>query len=150
MSGAGGWGSGCVNVEVRGQPRRTGSLLPPCGSKELDSGHQAWQHVSLPAEPSSAFSRIFAFCIILVILLLKKTIPSGIKCICLLPFLPRCAAMARWCLLLPWSLFPHFPPSLQLPQHMPFAILSSSLLILASLLQGSPSLFRPWQQLSAL
>lgn len=48
----------CVGVgmnacaEIRGQLAGTGSHLPPCRSCDLNSGHQAWWQVPLPAVPS--------------------------------------------------------------------------------------------------
>lgn len=39
------------HVEVRGQLVGINALLPPCGPVRSGSGHQARQHVSLPAEP---------------------------------------------------------------------------------------------------
>lgn len=32
------------HVEVTGQPTEVGPLPPTCGSQELNSDHQAWQH----------------------------------------------------------------------------------------------------------
>lgn len=40
-----------VHVAVRGQLIEISALLPPCGPVRSGSGHQAQQHVPLPAEP---------------------------------------------------------------------------------------------------
>lgn len=38
-------------VEVRGLPAKTASLLSPCGSRGLNSGHQVWQQAHLSCWP---------------------------------------------------------------------------------------------------
>ena len=42
----------CVCVCVCKQICRVGSFLPPCGSQESSSGHEAWHQVFIPTELS--------------------------------------------------------------------------------------------------
>lgn len=44
----------CAGVAVRGQPARVCLSIQLVGRRRSDSGHQTWQQVPVPAEPSSS------------------------------------------------------------------------------------------------
>lgn len=72
------WGGGAcsgVPVEVRGQIAGIGSLLPSCGSRELNSAYQVWLQAQLPIKPSPCFEKInneYSFLLSILFLIFKR------------------------------------------------------------------------------